>query len=225
MSYKTIAVSFPTKKLKKRPIVYSAKIKQDRYKHDMGTVVFRNWDLSEKVIPPGTPMTITLNSIRGTDSYTGFVHHVKKVMDTEKRFIEVTFIGASYRMKQKSQKVWKKVTMSQIAKTIAKKYKFAFDITPHKRVFPQLSQHGESDWEFLVKCAKKCGYLFRVDGTVLIFKPIDEYYKKYKNHAPSYILLSFSGKEYSFCDVVVDGPRESTPTSIFVVYFVSVKLM
>jgi len=203
MSYKTISISFPTIKLKKLPKVYSAKIKQDRYKHDLGTVVFKNWDLSEKLIPPGTPMTITLRSIKGIDSYSGFVHHVKKVMNTEKRFIEVTFIGASYRMKQKSQKVWKKVTVSQIAKTIAKKYKFAADITPHKRVFSQLAQHGESDWEFLVKCAKKCGYLFRVDGTTLIFKPIDEYYKKYKNYAPSYTLqnLATSGSTIKGSDL------------------------
>lgn len=200
---KTISVSFPSIRLKKTPIVYSSKIKQDRYKHDMGTVVFKNWDLSEKLIPPGTPITITLNSIRGVDSFSGFVHHVKKVMDTEKRFIEVTFIGASYRMKQKSQKVWKKVTVSQVARTIAKKYKFAADITPHARVFPQIAQHGESDWEFLVKCAKKCGYLFRVDGTTLVFKPIDEYYKKYKNYAPYYALqnLASSGNDIKGSDL------------------------
>jgi hypothetical protein len=210
MSNKTISVSFPSLKLKKRPIVYSAKLKQDRYKHDVGTIVFRNWDLSEKMIPPGTPMLITLNSIRGIDSYPGFVHHVKKVMDTEKRFVEVTFIGASYRMKQKTQKVWKKVTVSQVAKTIAKKYKLSFDITPHKRVFSQLAQHGESDWQFLVKCAKKCGYLFRVDGTTLIFKPIDEIFNKYKNYAPTYNLsnLTVSGAGikgsdiYSFTPIV-----------------------
>lgn len=186
--FKTATVIFPTIKTLTPPSLYSLKIKQDRYTHDMGTVVFRDWDLSEKILPPGTPVLITLNSIRGTKNYPGFIHHVKKVMNTEKRFVEITFIGASYRMKQKTKKVWKKTTVSQVAKTIAKKYKFAADITPHPRVFPQIAQHGESDWEFLVKCAKKCGYYFRVDGTTLIFKPIDEFYKKYKKHSPSYSL-------------------------------------
>jgi hypothetical protein len=206
--YKTATVNFPTLRSFKEPLLYSLKIKQDRYTHDMGTITFRDWDLSEKILPPGTPVLITLNSIRGTKKYPGFVHHVKKVMTTEKRFVEITFIGASYRMKQKTKKVWKKSTVSQIAKTIAKKYKFTADITPHARVFPQIAQHGESDWEFLVKCAKKCGYYFRVDGTTLIFKPIDEFYKKYKKHSPSYNLQNIP---ISAADIVGSDIYSFTP--------------
>lgn len=217
MIKKTVSVTFPALILKTKPVVYSLKLKQDRYKHDVGKVTFKNWDLSEKIIPPGTPILITLRSIKGEKSYPGFVHHVKKVMETEKRFIEVTFIGASHRMKQKRKKVWKKVTVSQVAKRIAKSYKFAFDITNHPRVFSQLSQHGESDWEFLVKCAKKIGYYFRVDGTVLILKPIDEFFNRYKNHASSYYLSSaaltpnnIKGSDlYSFTPIV----GESIPFS------------
>lgn len=192
MSTRTIEVSFPNAKMRTIPIVYSAKLRQDRYMHDLGVVVLRNWDLPEKLIAPGTPMLIQLRSIKGTKQFPGFVSHIKKVIQTDKRFIEITFIGASNRMKQKRKKVWKKVTVSQVARKIAKDYKFAADVTNHPRVFSQLAQHGESDWEFLVKCAKKCGYLFRVEGTTLIFKPIDEYFNKYKYYAPTYTIANLA---------------------------------
>lgn len=190
MPVSPIRVSFPTLRLSRNPMVLSVKIKQERYNHDTGVITFKDWNLSESIIQPGSPILITLNSARYgvSKSIPGYVHHVKKTMNLEQRLTQVFFIGSSYVMKQKTEKVWKRVTLSQVARQIAKKYKFAADITSHPRVFAQLAQHGESDWEFLVKCAKKCGYLFRVDRTTLIFKPIDEYYRKYAQHSHVYTL-------------------------------------
>lgn len=190
MSNKSLSVSFPTLRFKSKPDVLTIKYKQERYNHDTGALTFRSFDFPENIIVPGTPLMVKITSpvYKTTKSYPCYVHHVRKSMSTEARVFEVYIIGASYVMKQKSVKVWKKTTVSQIAKTIAKKYKFAADITPHPRVFSQIAQNGESDFEFLVKCAKKCGYMFRVDRTTLIFKPIDEYYKKYANHAPVFTL-------------------------------------
>lgn len=204
---RVVSVDFPTLPLLKRLRIYSIRLKQDRYKHDVGAIVFRNWDISENVLLPGTPIKINLSSIKGNKSFVGYIHHTRKWMQLDKRYLEITFIGASYRMKQKVQKVHKNVTISQVAKLIAKKYNFAADITKHPRIFPQLSQHGESDWSFLVKSALKGGWLFRVDGVSLIFKPIDEYYLKHARNAASYVMASmarpFIGSDlYSFVPIV-----------------------
>ena len=211
-SRQEIIVDFPTLKSPRSPlIVWSASVKQENYKHDMGKIVFRDWNLPEKIYVPGTPLAIKLINNGVVKTIPGYINHIRKTKTTGKKFTELVFVGASFKMKQKSQKVWKKVTVSQVARTIAKKYKFAADITPHKRVFPQIAQHGESDWEFLVKCAKKCGYLFRVDGVVLIFKPIDEEYTQLKNQAPTFDMSDsskmFGSTLYSFVPII----GETTP--------------
>lgn len=202
-----IVVDFPTLKSPRSPlIIWSASIKQNRYTHDMGKIVFRDWNLPDKIYIPGTPLAIKLINNGITKVIPGYINHIRKTQTTGKRFTELVFVGASFRMKQKTQKVYKNVTVSQVARQIAKKYRLAADITNHKRVFPQLAQHGESDWEFLTKCAKKAGYLFRVDGITLVFKPIDEDYTFLRNQAPTFTMADsakmFGSTLYSFVPII-----------------------
>jgi phage protein D len=181
-------VGFPTTAIRPK-YPWSVKIVQRRYAHDVAEVVFRDWHADMRNIKPGTPMVISVRTATNIGkSFFGYVHHVKHKKNPGQNLLQVVFIGASFSMRQSSQKVYKNLTASNLARRIAKKHKLAFDITPHPKVYKRISQAGLTDWELLVKYAKRCGYTFRVDGLKLIFKPFDEDYKLYKNRAPVFNL-------------------------------------
>ena len=148
--------------------IYSVSYRQQNYEHDYAKIMFRNWGLSPSQAKPGTPIAVTL---RGKTMY-GYIHDVKSVQDNNRNFTQVGFIGASYVMRQTSQKIYKNVSADQVVKEIAKKYGFAYRVVQHPRVVPQISQAGMTDWEFMVKLAKQSGYLLRAENTALYFQPI-----------------------------------------------------
>jgi hypothetical protein len=59
-----------------------------------------------------------------------------------------------------------------VVETIAKKYGFSYKITPHPRVYPQISQGSMTDWELMVNLASQCGYFLRAESTSLYFQPL-----------------------------------------------------
>lgn len=150
--------------------VYKLSYRQQNYEHDYAKIYFRDWAISPTQLKPGAPMVIHLH---GKPFY-GYVHDIRNHHDNNSNFTEVGFIGASYVMRQASQKVYTKVTADQIIVSIAKKYNFGYKVTPHPRVFPHISQAGLTDWEFMVKLAKQSGYFLRAENTVLYFQPLLE---------------------------------------------------
>jgi hypothetical protein len=185
---KFVKIAFPTTAISpKHP--WSFRLVQKRYAHDVAEVVFRDWHADMKNIKPGTPMVISVRTeTNNSKNFFGYVHHIKHKKTPGKNLLEVVFIGVSFGMRQASQKVYKNLTASGLARRIAKKNKLAFDITPHPKVYKRIAQAGLTDWELLVKYAKRCGYTFRVDGYTLIFKPFDEDYRLYRNESPVFNL-------------------------------------
>lgn len=147
-------------------------------------------------------MTILL----GGKELAGYVHDVRSYQDGQSNFTEVGFIGASYVMRQSSQKPYYDMTASEVAEKIAKKYGFAYKIEPHNLVYKQLNQAGLTDWEFLVKLAKKCGYFLRAESTTLYFQPILQEFEEYITEAPIFFKADagFKSKNllYSFTPLV-----------------------
>lgn len=162
-----VSVEFPLSQTK-LVRVYSIQYRQGYYEHDYARVVFKDWGIDPTQVKPGTPMQITIED----KVMYGYVHDVKNVQDSGKNFTHVGFIGASYVMRQASQKIFKNVTADQVIKEIARKYSFAYKLAAHPRVFPQISQSGMTDWEFMVKLAKQCGYMLRAENTELYFQPL-----------------------------------------------------
>lgn len=162
-----VSVSLPHSKATLQRI-YSVTYRQQNYEHDYAKVKFRDWNLSPAALKPGTLMQLT---IEGKDFY-GYVHDVKAYQDSQHNVTEVGFIGASYVMRQASQKIYYNVTADQIVTEIAKKYNFSWKTTPHPRVYPQVAQAGLTDWEFMVKLAKQSGYFLRAENTALYFQPL-----------------------------------------------------
>lgn len=69
-----------------------------------------------------------------------------------------------------TNKAWKKMKRSEIAKKIAGKHGWKPDVDETTEVVEQESQAGESDVDFLKKLAKKENFSFRVKGNTMYFK-------------------------------------------------------
>jgi phage protein D len=164
-----VSVEFPnsTQQLKR---VYKANLSQDMFAHDYGVVYFRDWNVDPLNIKPGSLMTLTIKG----KTFHGYVHDLENVQENNKHFTKVGFIGASFVMKQASQKIYRNMSADQIIAEIAKKYSFAYKVTPHPRIYTQVSQAGMSDWQFMVYLARQCGYFLRAENTEIYFQPITE---------------------------------------------------
>ena len=187
--FSTITVNFPNS-AGQPGVVSSYSIQQTRYEHDIITVVFRNWNTRESIVKAGSPMAVSLTNGEVESTFYGYVHHFSRKRRADADYVEVVGIGASFVMKQASQNVFVNTTASEVAKKIAKKHRFAYNIAPHPRVYPQIAQSGLTDWQLLAKLAKQCGYTLRADNTTLHFKPVTEEYEYDKLLAPKFFMTS-----------------------------------
>jgi uncharacterized protein involved in type VI secretion and phage assembly len=164
-----VTIDFPnTAQQPKR--VYRATLIQEIFAHDYATIELRDWNVDPLNIKPGTLMTLTIKG----KTYSGYVHDLKNNQTANSNFTRIGFIGASYVMKQASQKIYRNMSADQIVAEIAKKYNFAYKVTPHPRIYSQVAQAGMTDWELMVRLAKQSGYFLRAENTEIYFQPLTE---------------------------------------------------
>jgi hypothetical protein len=171
--------------------VYKAVIHQKNYEHDYMLITFRDWLGSPKKSKPGSMIKVQL----GKKEFFGYVHDIRSHQENNKDVTEIGIIGASYVMRQSSQKVYYNVTADQVIVDIARRYKFAYKAVPHPRVYPQISQAGMTDWEFMVKLAKQSGYFLRAEGAAIYFTPLLRDFDEKIYEAKSFIKTDL-GKKY-----------------------------
>lgn len=200
-----IKVEFPDMKTPPQ-YVYSAKIYQNRYSHEMAVINFRDWGLEYDAVTPGTPVVLTIYGRRSRKEMYGYIHHINTEKTPGKDFTEVVVIGPSYWMRSPSQFIYRNTTADQVIKKIASKHNFVTYAVPHPRVYPQISQAGHTDWEFMVRLAKQCGYTLRAQNTELYFQPILEDFTNFRASAPKFIMRSMSSPDgstiYSFRPII-----------------------
>jgi len=207
--FKFISIEFPDAKVSPKTI-YRATITQKRYHHETAVIEFKDWGAEYDSISPGSPVRMVISSTGvGKRNFYGYVHHLSVDRTPGKNFTEVTIVGGSFPMKQRRQRVYKETTADQIIKEIAASYNMACYAVAYPRVFPQVSQAGLSDWEFMVNLAKQCGYSLRTENTELYFQPILEDYTKYRTEAPKFVLRSASHPDgsslYSFTPTISES--------------------
>jgi phage protein D len=164
--------------------VYSAVLHQKRYHHEIIQLTFLDWGVDYDDVTAGSPIKVIIESEKERREFYGYVHHVKGHKTPGTNFVEVVAISSSFSFKTQTQKVWKNITADAIIKQIAAKHNFVAYTVPHPRVYPQVAQAGHSDWSFMVRLAKQCGYSLRTENTELYFQPMLEEYTKYRQEAP-----------------------------------------
>jgi hypothetical protein len=154
----------------------------------MVTVKFRDWDVRYTHIKPGEPVTCTLRGEQNAREFVGYIHDIKPDITPGSQFVELTLIGASYKMKQARQRVFSNMTASDIVRQIAAEHNFSAFVTNHPRVYSQVAQAGHTDLETITRLAKQCGYTFRIQNTSLYFEPLTTTYTADRASAPSFVM-------------------------------------
>lgn len=222
--FKYVSVEFPTVDPASVPSrIINFEMSQGRYNHEVGVIKFRDWGIDYTTLSSGTPVQISLfdgvtpNPIR---NFYGYVHHAKPIKNPAQNYLEVTFISASWVMKNEVQTTYVGMSADAIVASIAAKYKFASYTVPHPRIYPQVNQAGISDWGLMVKLAKQCGYSLRTENTELYFEPVLNEYSKYRSEAPIYTMRESDNRDgwtlYSFEPMVgenmpLDEESKSAP--------------
>jgi hypothetical protein len=206
--FKFISVKFPETSLNIKT-VYNARLIQSRYQHEILVIQFKDWGLEYDVVTPGAAVAVQLVDGESKRDFYGYVHHIKLNRTPALNFSEVTFVGGSFSMKQQRQEIYKDTTVDKVIKLIATDHDFVCYAVPHPRVFAQISQAGLSDWAFMAKLAKQCGYSLRTENTELYFQPMLEDYKNLRSEAPSFVMqnLSMPGGStlYSFSPLISES--------------------
>lgn len=203
----SFALSFPTvpsfKATPQRVHLY-----QEPGKHDILQVIFPKTSSAWfRVLKTGTPVTFSWTQGRLTRTWSGYVNNVStQNIGQRETPLEITCLGASFVLKQKSREVFKNKTIPEVAKLIAKKYGLHFDGVQHAKRFAHISLNGQSYWSWLQENAKRIGYVAYVDNAKLIFKPFDkEINSKLKNAA----LFNFTAGVLPINNMVLDRTLDS----------------
>ena len=164
-------------------------LNQDRYAHEIAVVRFKDWDVQYNYIKPGEPVRCLLRGLDSSREFIGYIHDIKPDISPGKQFVELTLIGASYKLKQARQRVYYDTTASQVIKQIAKANNFSYAfVKDHPRVYQQIIQAGHTDLELMTKLAKQCGYTLRIQNTTVYFEPLTSEYTRARASAPSYVM-------------------------------------
>ena len=163
-----VSISFP---LSQNPPqrISSFTLKQERYAHETIKVRFRDWGIRYTSVKPGDPVKCVLRGKNNSRDWVGYVHEIRPNITPSANFTEVTFIGASYRLKQAKQRVFEKMTASNIVRQIANEYGFTAHVEDHPRVYDQVVQAGHTELQLMSRLAKQCGYSLRVENTSIYF--------------------------------------------------------
>lgn len=168
-------VSYPTLP-NIQTVPQSVQIRQEMGKHDIAVLEFRNvHEGMFKNLKTGVPIQISWT--QGTLSTTlyAYVTHVsRETVAQKKNYFRVHCVGGSFPLKKRSTKVYKKKTVTEVAREIAKEHGLKFVGENHSRRFDQLAISGHSQWEWLQEQAKRIGYGVMVEGMTLVLKPIDK---------------------------------------------------
>lgn len=128
----------------------------------------------------GTPITFTWSCPSGSQTFLGHIHTVEPYVTEVSNGTRITAVSAGFPLKRRRQRIWTQVTAPDVAQALALEHGLAFDIEPHARIFPQISQSSESDWALLRGLADRIGYSLRVEGVTLQYMSkarLERYYR------------------------------------------------
>lgn len=170
-SYKVSWPSLPS--LSAQPIRID--LIQKQYNHD---VVILEYSIVSPLyfdtIKTGILVKFTWTQEGLSRSWVGYVSSIDRVINSRRDItMKIHCVGASYRLKERATRVFINSSIPEAVQTIAKEFGLHYSGINDARRFSQLAMAGHSYWEWIQEQAKRIGYALVIDGTNLIFKPID----------------------------------------------------
>lgn len=152
-------------------------LEQKRDNHDILTLSFSNFTpVMLKGLKTQSPVQVswrTSNGIKGT--FFGVVYGIKRThtIQTHKE-VEIMCLGLTFLMKESRSGVWSNKTIDYVVNLIAKRNGLKAVVSGHPARYSQITQQGETDWEFLIRLAEMSGYTISIKEKTILFKSIDE---------------------------------------------------
>lgn len=178
-------VTFPTVPSLKA-IPKEVRLIQEKDNHDILEVMFeRTSPRWNELLKTGTPVVFSWNQDNFARNWHGYVNYVSnESAGKETRYMKVMCVGASYLLKQRSSKVWRNKTVTEVAQEIARQFNFEFIGEKSTRRFAQLSMTGQSYWQWLVEHAAKIGYSFVMRNATMYMQPVEKMLNDATSFAP-----------------------------------------
>ena len=182
-------VVFPKMESQTDFIVLHTSLHQAEMSHDVLTVQLKGAMTTANRLVAGDPVKLTWEVDGVSNTWIGYVHSLRKTTLRTSVLTNLVCVGSSYYFKNSNQRVFENCTADVVARKLASEHGLKADISSHKRVFPMISQTGQSDWQLLTRLAKQCGYGFRVDTGTLVFKPRKSLFEASKQTAPKFSFI------------------------------------
>lgn len=152
--------------------VASMEIHQEEYKHDVAIIRVRPNNSLRKALRHLRPVKLRWgysSGDGGRSTFYGYVHSTDFEHRPGRRLMEVTLIGATYRMRTRRNKLWLDDAATYPVLWHAERHYFGV-YTQNKRLrrFRRLMQTTrQTDWQFLVEVAQRSGCTLYNKGTSL----------------------------------------------------------
>lgn len=182
-----VYVEFPNSSVAPK-YVHNLTLHQNRYHHEIAVIQFRDWNVDYDAVSNGSPIYLVINDGVNKKEFRGYVDTVLPNQSPSKNITEITAVSPSYKMKTPRQTVYKDLSADGVIQQIASEYRFNAFTLPHPRIYPQISQAGYSDWEFMVYLAKQSGYSLRTENTEIYLQPMLYEYANKRSEAPRFIM-------------------------------------
>lgn len=202
----TYLVKYPTlPNITEKP--NTIEIHQSMGSHDVLTLRYRSTSQSVfKKLKTGVPLQVVINQGILTKTFYAYVSHVSKETSGQKKNeLKIQCVGSSFPLKARTTRVFKKKTLPEIARIIAKEHGLKIVTDNHTTRFNQLAISGQSYWQWLQEHAKKIGYGVQMDGLTLYFRPLDKLIDQTMTNVP--IMSMFSSvipKNIMYLDRTLD---------------------
>ena len=171
----SFSINFPTMpSLKKQPKIVT--LHQNQGQHDVLIMQFSSTgNMWFDDIPTGLPLQLTWQQGIVTSEWFGYVSYISKTVANAQRekIMEVHCVGASFPLKERSNRVFADSTIPEAVEAIVKEQGMNFIGDTHPRRFPQLTIAGHSYWEWIQEQAKRIGFATVIDGANFYFRRID----------------------------------------------------
>ena len=145
--------------------------------HDILTLKFSDFGLLMlKGLKTESPVIVnwrTSNGVKG--KFFGGVYSIQRTHAIQaSKESEIICLGLTFKMKDSKSGVWTNKTVDDVVKVIAKRNGLKAIVSGHPARYSQITQQGESDWEFLQRLADMSGYTIAVKEKTILFRTIDE---------------------------------------------------
>lgn len=140
----------------------------------------------------GALVEVTWKNDKVSGNFKGYKYDSTYSSSVErKRRSVLTFLGASFVLKESGYNIWINKTAPEIIEEIANKFKLKPIVTSHPVRFSQQSMAGHSYWEKINELADTIGYGVQMQGTELHCHPIDTMIDKFLTTVPSLAILDY----------------------------------